>query len=156
MRWPAGLAALLAMFWLVLSGHYTGLLLALAVVSIGLVVWLTRRMHRVGEVEPNVLGANFARYLSWLFLQIMWSAVAVSRLVWRPRLALRPQVGRTPAPDLSEMRRVIYANSITVTPGTLAMSVDDEDIEVHSLDPAGLAALQSGGMLHQVRRLEVG
>jgi multicomponent Na+:H+ antiporter subunit E len=51
---------------------------------------------------------------------------------------------------------VIYANSITLTPGTLSLRVDDEGIEVHSLDPAGIGQLRGGGMLARVRKLRAG
>lgn len=150
----AGLVAVLAAFWLVLSGQYTVLLLTVGAASIALVVWISQRMEIVDEEQPIHLTLSLPRYVAWLAVQMLVAAVRVARLVWLPRPTLRPVVGRVPAQDMSHLAQTIYANSITVTPGTLAMMVDDESIEVHSLQPAGLEDLRRGAMLGRVRRLE--
>jgi multicomponent Na+:H+ antiporter subunit E len=64
-------------------------------------------------------------------------------------------VATTSSADLSELSQMVYANSITLTPGTLSLDVGEEHIEVHSLDPAGIKDLHSGAMLRRVRRLGV-
>jgi multicomponent Na+:H+ antiporter subunit E len=151
------LAALLAGFWLVLSGHYTPLLLVLGAGSVGLVVWLVHRMGIVDhESVPLRPAPRLPRYFWWLAGEILRSSVSVTRQVWSPRRALRPAIGVVPTPGLPELSQVIYANSITLTPGTLSLRVDDDGIEVHSLDPAGLRQLRAGGMRDRVRKLEAG
>ena len=151
------LAALLAGFWLALSGHYTPLLLALGAGSVGLVVWLVHRMGIVDhESVPLRPAPRLPRYFWWLAGEILRSSVSVTRQVWSPRRALRPAIGVVPTPGLPELSQVIYANSITLTPGTLSLRVDDDGIEVHSLDPAGLRQLRAGGMRDRVRKLEAG
>jgi multicomponent Na+:H+ antiporter subunit E len=61
-------------------------------------------------------------------------------------------VAPTPARDLPDLLQVVYANAITLTPGTLSLDVDDDRIEVHSLEQAGIDELRDGEMLRQVRR----
>lgn len=154
MPYAAGLVVLLAAFWLALSGHYTVLLLALGAASVALVVWISQRMEIVDEEQPIHLTPSLPRYVLWLMGQVLIAAVRVSRLVWSPRPALRPVVGRTDAAGMSHLVQTIYANSITLTPGTLALIVDDESVEVHSLQPSGLDDLRQGAMLSRVRWLE--
>lgn len=154
MPYAAGLVVLLAAFWLALSGHYTVLLLALGAASVALVVWISQRMEIVDEEQPIHLTPSLPRYVLWLMGQVLIAAVRVSRLVWSPRPALRPVVGRTDAAGMSHLVQTIYANSITLTPGTLALTVDDESVEVHSLQPSGLDDLRRGAMLSRVRWLE--
>lgn len=155
MRWIPRLVLVLAAFWLLLSGHYTVLLVVLGLGSAVLVAWIARRMEIVDhEALPLHLSPRTPLYWAWLAGQMLLSAVAVARQVWSARLAPRPSVGVTPAPDLPELSRVIYANSITLTPGTLSLSVTGEDIEVHSLSPSGVDDLRTGEMLRRVRRLE--
>jgi len=147
----------LAGFWLLLSGHYTPLLLVLGAGSVGLVVWLVHRMGIVDyESVPLRPAPRLPRYLWWLAGEVLRSSVSVTRQVWSPRRALRPVIGVVPTPGLPELSQVIYANSITLTPGTLSLQVDDDGIEVHSLDPAGLRELRAGGMRDRVRKLEAG
>lgn len=150
----AGLVVLLAAFWLALSGHYTALLISVGAASVVLVIWISNRMEIVDEEQPIHITLSLPRYTGWLMIQILIAAWRVARLVWSPRPALRPLVGIVPAEDLSHLAQAIYANSITLTPGTLAMTVDDDSVEVHSLQPAGLDDLRRGAMLDRVRRLE--
>lgn len=149
-----GLIVVLAAFWLLLSGHYTVILLSLGALSIAIVAWIAQRMQIVDREQGLHVTPGLPRYLLWLSGQIFLAALAVARWVWSPRPTLHPVVGPVPTGRGSELSQVIYANSITLTPGTLAMSVDDDAIEVHSLQPAGLAALREDVMLRRVRRLE--
>jgi len=149
-----GLVLPLAVFWLLLSGHYTVLLLGFGVLSVLMVVVIMRRMDVVDGTRFRVrLPLRAPLYAGWLAWQIVVSSAVVLRQVWTPRLSPRPAVCRTPVNGLSEVGTVAYANSITLTPGTLSMQVDEAGIEVHALRRADLDALQSGGMLDHVRDL---
>ncbi|MFI2430708.1 Na+/H+ antiporter subunit E [Streptomyces sp. NPDC018693] len=146
-------APLPAVFWLLLSGHYGPLLLTLGALSVAVVCWLTRR----AGLDHHVTVA-FALRLPWYFLwlsgKILVSTVAVTRRVWAPRPDLRPVVEPTPAKDLPELSQVVYANSITLTPGTLSLDVEADHIEVHSLERSGVEELREGRMLSRVRQTE--
>lgn len=145
----------LAAFWLLLSGHFTVLLLAFGVLSVLVVVVIIRRMYIVdGTYFRLRLPARAPLYAGWLVWQVVLSSIAVLRQVWSPRLAPCPAVGTTPTEDLSEVGTVAYANSITLTPGTISLQVSGSDIEVHALRGADLDELRSGGMLERLRRLE--
>ena len=149
------LAPFLAAFWLLLSGHYTALLLSLGVLSVLLVVWIIHRMEVVDGIEIRAWPTRRAPvYAGWLAGQVVKSGLVVLRKVWSPRATPtpRPVVGWTPVRELSEVGTVVYANSITLTPGTLSLQVGDEGIEVHALDESGLAELREGEMLRRVRR----
>ena len=90
----------------------------------------------------------------WLGSAVLRSAVSVTRLAWAPHIPLRPVVESTPVPPMSGMAQVTCANSITFTPGTLALDLEDDAIAVHSLVPENVAQLRTGGMLRRVQRLE--
>jgi multicomponent Na+:H+ antiporter subunit E len=148
-----GLAPLLAIFWLVLSGRFEPLLLTLGALSVAVVCWLARRAgvdQHYGAAVPIAL--RLPRFVLWLALKVLVSASAVVRRVWSPRLDLRPVVAPTPMRDMPDLLQVVYANAITLTPGTLSLDVADDRIEVHSLEPAGVDELREGAMLSRVRR----
>lgn len=151
------LAPRLVIFWLLLSGHYTGLLLALGALSVLVVMWILRRMAVVdGADERRRLSVRTLVYAGWLGWQVMTSSLGVLRRVWSPRPAPQPVVGTVPVEGLSEFGTVAYANSITLTPGTLSLEVDQDGIEVHALTEDGLDDLRTGRMLSGVRQLEAG
>jgi multicomponent Na+:H+ antiporter subunit E len=109
-------APVLAVFWLVLSGHVEPLLLTLGALSVAVVCWLVRRADLDGHYQA--------------------AAAIAPRLPW-----------------FSDLLQVVYANAITLTPGTLSLDVGDDRIEVHSLDPTGVEELHEGAMLSRVRRI---
>ena len=147
------LVLLLAAFWLVLSGHFDPLMLALGAVAVTVVCAMAWRaelyLHRDLTV-PFML--RLPRFLLWLGVQVVVSSLAVVRKVWSPRRVLRPVVASTPAQDLPELTQVTYANAITLTPGTLSLDVSDKLIRVHGLGQADIDELRTGAMLSRVPR----
>jgi len=157
MSLSARLAVTLVITWLLLSGLFKAQLLLLGALSIGAVVWLSIRMrvleHR-GQPLYFKLGA-LARYWFWLLAEIMRSNIDVCRRVLDPSLPIRPALRAVSATADSELGDVIYANSITLTPGTTAISFTPSgDVLVHALDAESLDDLEAGGMVDHVKRVE--
>ncbi|MDO0938433.1 Na+/H+ antiporter subunit E [Streptomyces sp. DG2A-72] len=141
-------------FWLLLSGHFEPLLSVLGALSVAVVCWLTRRADLDHQSVTVAFALRLPRYFLWLSGKVLVSTFAVARKVWSPRPALRPVVEPTPAPHLPELSQVVYANSITLTPGTLSLDVEADHIEVHSLEAADVEELREGLMLRRVRQTE--
>ena len=141
---------------MLLSGHYSPLFVGFGVVSVAFVVLLVRRMDRADgtRCEIRLRGLATARYLAWLLVQIVRANIAVARLALLPRMRLSPMLLRVPAQPRSELGRVLYANSITLTPGTVSVHLDDEEVEVHALTRAAAAELAGGEMGRRVAELE--
>ena len=134
-----GLGAILFGFWLSLSGHYTPLLLSFGVGSCALVVYLSLRMDVVDEEGvPVHVSARFALYLPWLMKEIFVANVAVARIILAPRMVISPRIVVFHGSQQTDLGRVIYANSITLTPGTITIGVEGHDFEIHALTAADL------------------
>ena len=152
-----GIPALgLFILWLLLSGHYTVLVTSLGAISC---IGVTVLANRLGILEPD--GRSFAYlarlvgYLPWLVKEIVLSNIEVTKLIWHPGLPIRPQVIRTPASQRSPIGLATFANSITLTPGTLSIDADEEGvIVVHAIGDATAEGLQTGEMDRRVRALE--
>jgi multicomponent Na+:H+ antiporter subunit E len=144
----------LSVFWLLLSGHYTRLTLLLGAGSVTLVCWLSFRADlRESYGSVRAVALRLPLYALWLGKEVLVAAVGVVRRVWSPALDVRPRVAWTDASGLAPLSQVIYANSITLTPGTLSMRLRDDSIAVHGLDESYLDDLADGRMLGRVRRL---
>lgn len=155
MKHTASVTLVLTAIWLANSGHYTALLLGFGVVSIALVVWIGHRMDVVDhESQPLHLTRKLPGYYLWLLKNIIASNVDVVRRAWVGPSAISPQFETVPADQISDIGRVIYANSINLTPGTLSVEVDEDTILVHSLTREGMASLKSGEMNRRVCGLE--
>lgn len=147
-------AAVLAVAWLAWSGHYTPLLLALGIVSCALVVWLAARTGFFdGGVYSLYLGPGLPRYWRWLIAEIVRANARVARTVIAPRPAVSPRVTTVDASALSPVAQTIVVNSITLTPGTVSLNVEDGVIEVHCLTWRIAEDLDHGDVVERVARL---
>lgn len=141
--------------WLLWSGLFEPLLLSFGVLSCVIVLWILARMGVVDqEAAPIRIGLRFPFYAPWLLWQIVRSNVDVAARILKPALPIEPGLIRVKAGQRSDLGRVIYANSITLTPGTVSVAVDGDEIAVHALSHEAAADLLSGEMDRRVRRLE--
>ncbi len=137
----------LASLWLLLSGHFEPLLLAFGALSIAFVVWISNRMNVVdGESYPFGLLPRLANYWLWLLKEIVKSSLDVSRRVFSSKAAVKPVVFDAPAKQHSDLGLVVFANSITLTPGTVSLAVSEDRIRVHALHPDIAEDLLQSGM----------
>jgi multicomponent Na+:H+ antiporter subunit E len=142
----------LAGTWLLLSGIYdNALILGLGVVSVAVVVLVSRRMKLIDEEgTPIHLAARIPIYGPWLLWEILKSSVDVARRAFSRKPEIDPILIRLPTRLRSDLSRVIYANSITLTPGTVTVSVEPDTLVVHALSREGAAGLEAGGMARRV------
>ena len=141
------LSVVLYVLWLLLSGHYEPLLLILGVVSCGLVVWIAHRMDLADrEGHPVHLTWQALTYWPWLLWQIVKSNIHVAGLILSPRLPISPKIIKVTTSQADELGQVIYANSITLTPGTVSLYVRGNTIGVHAITQETAEELETGEM----------
>lgn len=142
--------------WLLWSGHYTPPLIAAGAASSLFVVALCTRMGIVDEERaPFRLLLGLIGYIPWLVVQIVLANIDVARRVLHPALPISPTLVTLRAGQRTDTARVIYANSITLTPGTITIRVRDDVLLVHALSRDGAASLQTGEMDRRVSALEI-
>ena len=149
------LAVALFIFWLLLSGIYTPLIITLGVCSSVFVAWIAHRMD-VADHEgfPIHLGWNAVTYWPWLLWEIVKANIDVARIILRKDMALSPTLFRIPASQKTEVGQVTFANSITLTPGTVAIAVGEGMIDVHALTAEAADELMSGRMNRRACQME--
>ena len=150
----AGLSVALAIAWLLWSGLFKTLLLSLGLFSCALVVYLAQRMRLLtGDLFALSFSFRLIAYWVWLLGEIVKSSIEVTRVVLAPRLRVSPRVVTVDATDGTPVEQVILANSITLTPGTLALDVHKGRISVHALTEAGARDIEAGEMARRVAAL---
>jgi len=153
----ASLTILLMTFWLLNSGHYTPLILSLGLASIILVVCIAKRMNVIDEEsQPLYLTRSIPFYYMWLVKELVVSNMEVVSRIWRSQNSYRPAMATITIKikQGNDMARVIYANSISLTPGTITTEVRHDSITVHALDESSIVALNGGEMEARILRLE--
>ncbi len=152
MAYGVGLTAILVVLWLVLSGSYTlsgehSVLLVMFVVSIAAAVFLTLRMRILDrETVPLAPAIPLLAYWSWLGREIVNANISVLRLIMKPEIEVEPRLIRVPVDLRSGLARCVFANSITLTPGTVTVDIEEDGFLIHALDnsftaPEGFAEM---------------
>lgn len=151
------LVIFLAALWLLLSGYLKGLLLMFGVVSVLLVLGLAARMQVVDhEGHPyHLKPLQVLRYWGWLLVEIVKSNLDVSKRILLPSAPIDPELLRVRTSQSTGVGQVIYANSITLTPGTVSVDLEGQHIEVHALTRETADALRGGEMDRRVTALEM-
>jgi|TARA_B110000263_G_C15312296_1_gene514419 multicomponent Na+:H+ antiporter subunit E len=143
------------LFWIVLSGHYTAVLLAIGGVSALAVVTIASRMAVIDkEGYPIYLLLRAGWYWPWLIWQIIKSGLNVSRIILSRSLPISPTLINVKANQKTVVGIVTYANSITLTPGTISVEIENNDITVHALTQDGALDLTGGEMDRMVTKFE--
>ena len=148
------LLALLITAWLLWSGLFKPLLLGLGAVSCLLVAFLSHRMalgdSREFEVNFNL---RFLGYWTWLGREVLRSSIEVARVVLDPRLPISPRTVEIETTSRHPVDQVTLGNSITLTPGTIALELREGKLKVHTLTQEGAQALMSGEMDRRIAAL---
>ncbi len=149
------LSLALFLFWLALSGHYETLILGFGVFSTLLVTYLAFRMDREDRYIFRIrLSWRIIGYILWLIGEIFRANVNVARIILNPSLPISPIMVPFRATMKSDLCRVIYANSITLTPGTITTGTDGEILRIHALTWYDVDGREEDEMDHRICHME--
>ena len=151
MKHAVSLTLTLFILWILLSGHFNPLLIALGVASSLITVVLALRMEVIDhESHPLHLSRQLPRF--WVFLshEVIMANLDVVRRILTPGKSYSPQLRQFPLPQQTELGQVIYANAITLTPGTVTVQLNTDSIRVHALSREAAEDLQSGRMAQAI------
>lgn len=148
------LTIVLAITWLGLSGFFKPLLLSLGAVSVAITLIFAVRIkffdHVVGMTR---MGWRLPAYWFWLLTEIIKSAIQVARIVLSPKLPMNHRLVRITSDTDEELPRVILGNSITLSPGTITIDIDEREVLVHCISEEGAQDMESGELLRRIRKV---
>lgn len=147
----------LSLFWLVLSGFWEhGLLLALGLGSVVLtlaLMWRIRRQYQLHSDYSMIF--RLPGYMVWVIVEVIKANISVVKNIWFPEdHPISPTVRRIPMLQKTRLGRTIFANSITLTPGTVSFDIQDDGVLVHGVMEEAVIELMDGEMNQRVAALE--
>lgn len=146
----------LAVLWVLFSGKLDALHLSFGVLSVALVVLLTRHLivarsaARENEAVANLRVSRLLVYPAWLLWQIVLANLQVAALILKPRPDIDPVLLDFTFPVDSAVAKVTLGNSITLTPGTFTIRIAGDRFVVHSIKRETAASLIDGTMQRRV------
>ncbi len=139
--------------WLSLSGHYNTLLIAFGLISSLLCVWLTIKIGLLNNKNINLsFIVKLPIYWVWLFIEILKSNISTAKIILNGKWT--PEVFYVKSSAKSDVGMANYANSITLTPGTVTVSITGDNFLIHALSSEIGEDLRSGEMDKRVNNLE--
>ncbi len=128
-------AVTLFSLWLLMSGIYKPMIIGFGATAAIVAVYVSRRMDQVdGDKISLILNPlKSLGYLCWLLVEIAKSNLAVTRVILSGIMPIRQNIFRVPSRQRSDLGQVIFANSITLTPGTITVETEDDHFWVHAL-----------------------
>ena len=152
--------AILFAFWLVLSGRYEAKYLSFGVLSAGLVTFLTNDLfyslyYRADKDKAKtwlvlVQLWHFLAYLPWLLSRIIIANLQVTYLVLHPRMPIEPVLLQFRTRLRGSLAQVIVANSITLTPGTTTVNLEEGKYIIHVLVPSAAGEILQAKLQNKV------
>ena len=96
----------------------------------------------------------FAQYVYYLLKEIVAANLAVTRMILTRKERMEPVLVHVHAKLKTETARVILANSITLTPGTITVSLTDDNLLVHCLDKSLAEGMENSVFVRLLQKLE--
>jgi multicomponent Na+:H+ antiporter subunit E len=141
--------------WLLLSGHFGLLLLSLGLLSSIFVAWVSEKLGLFNSDYTTLkLNSKLPKFLPWFFIEVIKSNIDVSFRILHPKLPIEPNIITLDVSHHSDVATAVYANCITLTPGTYSLDLNADNIVVHSLTRALAEDLKTGAMSKRISALE--
>jgi multicomponent Na+:H+ antiporter subunit E len=129
-----GIVLAAAAFWISNSGYASPLMLGLAAISVVITLFICARLKIIDrEGAPYVRLAGFLGYAPWFAGQVLRANWVVIRACLRADLDISPTLVKLKTVCRSDLAKVTFANSITLTPGTVTIDIDGDKLLVHGL-----------------------
>ncbi len=119
--------------WLLMSGHYNLLIVSLGIISCAFCVYVAKRGKLIDEEGlPIFFMPRLLNYLIWLFKEILKSNLSTAKVIINGKV--EPETFTIKTTQVTDVAKVTYANSITLTPGTVTTKIQKGVFEVHALN----------------------
>lgn len=149
---------ILMALWVALSGLIDPFHLTLGAISCAIVTFLSSRLlfpagqPGLGTFFKRIFG--FSIYSFWLFKEIVVANLHVFYLAVVPGAMkhMQPELVRMKVGLKSDAARYVLANSITLTPGTVSVKIEDDELLVHSISRTTTEGLE-GDMEKRIARI---
>ncbi len=143
-------------FWILLSGEFTFILITSGVVASLIVAYLSHDIF-VGKADLKTETGRvfkFIVYIPWLLWEIILANVEIAYLVLNPKPLIDPQLVRFKNNLKTDLGVVTLAHSITLTPGTVTVEANREEFVIHAIWQKSADGIIGGEMQRKVKKIE--
>lgn len=143
--------------WVIFNGQFTAEIAAFGVVIAGVMYWFLCKFFDYSPRYDLFLCKKaplLIHYFFTLVLEILKANITVFKLIYTAEYELEPAVVHFRTGLHSTFARVLLANSITLTPGTITVSLTDDEYTVHCLDKTLAEGISSSVFVKLLEKIE--
>ena len=145
------------LIWVIFNGQFTPEIAVFGLVIAGLMYAFICKFMGYKPRADIIMAKKFFYLIQYVFIlvkEIVKANFAVIRMITSSRYELEPAVVRFKTDLKSAPARIMLANSITLTPGTITVSLTGDEYVVHCLDKSLAEGINSSIFVTLLRRLE--
>lgn len=145
------------LIWVIFNGQFTLEIAAFGVVIAGLMYWFLCKFLNYKPRTDLILAKKFFQMLHYVFVlfkEIIKANFAVIKMIMSSRYEIEPAVVRFKTDLKTTPARIMLANCITLTPGTITVSLEENEYVVHCLDKSLAEGISSSIFVTLLKELE--
>ena len=145
------------LIWVIFNGQFTPEIAVFGLIIAGLMYAFICKFMGYKPRADIIMAKKFFYLIQYVFIlvkEIVKANFAVIRMITSSRYDLEPAVVRFKTDLKSAPARIMLANSITLTPGTITVSLTGDEYVVHCLDKSLAEGINSSIFVTLLRRLE--
>lgn len=140
--------------WVILSGKFDAFHLGMGALTVLGLRWLHRGLEPLRAAgSPTLRVGRLIVYSVWLFKEMIMSALFVAKVILKTNHELEPELVHFEAEQPTVLNAVIFGHSITLTPGTITLDLEDNRYLVHALTKETARGVIDGSMSRRVAKL---
>lgn len=143
----------LLLFWLTLSSHFGFFFLTFATISIITIYFIYKKLFH-SSLSFVSINSYYLVFIAKLFKEMILSSFAVIKFILVKPSAITQSFSWVNCNSKDDYSQVIYANCITLTPGTMSLELKDDQIMVHTISAKALEDLHINSLEQQILKLE--
>lgn len=147
----------LFIFWIILNGSITYEIILIGTVLSAFVTVFSYKNIRVSrELEKKVVKnlGKIIKYLTILLVEVIKANIDIIKLVLSKNPEISPTLKPMKAKLKSRISRVALANSITLTPGTITVSMNQDDLLIHAIEKSNLDGIEESIFVEKLQEME--
>ena len=145
------------LIWVIFNGQFTLEIAAFGVIIAGLIYWFICKFLGYSPKFDFLLGKKLFQILHYVYVlvkEIIKANFAVIEMIMSSQYEMEPVVVRFRTDLKTVPARILLANSITLTPGTITVSLEEDEYVVHCLDKSLAEGINSSIFVDLLKKLE--
>ena len=124
---------LFTLLWIFFSGNKDPLMIACGIVAIIMTFCICLKAE-ILSTNSYIIKLSFVKYVYMLLRDVILSSIQMVKIIYTEKLSINPGTTIVNVGKLTNQEKVLFANLITMTPGTFVIAIEGDNFLIHALN----------------------